>query len=145
MKLDGRRSSRRRLLGHRESASVRGAGRTDVAPLVQNDEKPASTSTRLETGAEYVACMIFGARVPDVPDSGDVVGTPGPMPGPEAVHPSPGAGTAPPSCDERRAGAVLGVVDVEPDLFFWAACHVSRVAPIFFDVALRTFTLGSVT
>ena len=25
-----------------------------------------------------------------VPDSGEVVGTPGPMPGPEAVQPSPG-------------------------------------------------------
>src|SRR5688572_8584414 len=64
---------------------------------VQNDENPASASTRLESGAEYVACMILAGASQIVPDSGDVVGTPGPMPGPAAVHPSPGLRHCPPS------------------------------------------------
>src|SRR3954469_21882147 len=66
---------------------------------VQNDEKPPSTRMRLESGAEYVACTIFAGASQIVPDSGDVVGTPGPMPGPEAVQPSPGPRHWPPSCD----------------------------------------------
>src|SRR5688572_14415721 len=64
---------------------------------VQNDEKPASTRTRLESGAEYVACMILAGASQIVPDSGEVVGTPGPMPGPAAVQPSPGLRHCPPS------------------------------------------------
>src|SRR6185436_15663146 len=66
---------------------------------VQNDEKPASTSTRLDHGAEYDACMILARASQMVPDSGDVVGTPGPMPGPEAVQPSPGCRHCELSCD----------------------------------------------
>ena len=34
--------------------------------------------------------MIFAGASQMVPDSGEVVGTPGPMPGPDAVQPSPG-------------------------------------------------------
>src|SRR6185295_19533590 len=64
---------------------------------VQNDEKPASTSTRPESGAEYVACMIFAGASQMVPDSGELVGTPGPIPGPAAVQPSPGSRHCPPS------------------------------------------------
>ena len=43
--------------------------------------------------------MIFGGRVQIVPDSGELVVTPGPMPGPDAVQSSPGARHCPPSRD----------------------------------------------
>src|SRR5689334_16336306 len=74
---------------------------------VQNEEKPASTSTRLDHGDEYDNCMILARASQMVPDSGDVVGTPGPMPGPEAVQPSPG---------ERHCP--LSLVYDEPEQFF---------------------------
>src|ERR1043166_1660620 len=57
---------------------------------VQKDEYPASTSTRFDTVEEYVACSIFAGASQIVPDSGDVVGTPGPIPGPDAVQPLSG-------------------------------------------------------
>ena len=74
---------------------------------VQKDENPASTSTRLEIGAEYVACMIFARASQMVPDSGELVGTPGPIPGPAAVQPSPGWRHCPPS-----------LVTEDPEQFF---------------------------
>ncbi|MNC89370.1 hypothetical protein D3C83_52950 [compost metagenome] len=57
--------------------------------FVKNEENPASTSTRLDTGDDHDACMILARSSQIVPDSGDVVATPGPMPGPEAVQSSP--------------------------------------------------------
>src|SRR5688500_2027683 len=74
---------------------------------VQKDEKPASTRTRPESGAEYVACMILAGASQIVPDSGEVVGTPGPIPGPAAVQPSPGFRHCPPSA-----------ATAEPEQFF---------------------------
>ena len=88
--------------------------------------------------------MIFAGASQIVPDSGDVVGTPGPMPGPDAVQPSPGSRHCPPSarhrrrrssssCSRRRTRACCAGV----------ACQVRRVAPTFLELALRTFTLSS--
>ena len=57
--------------------------------LLQNDEKPPSISTRLESGDDQVAWTIFARSSQMVPDSGDVVATPGPIPGPDAVQSSP--------------------------------------------------------
>ncbi len=37
-----------------------------------------------------MACMMLNGAFQIVPDSGDVVATPGPMPGPAAVQSSPG-------------------------------------------------------
>ena len=51
-----------------------------------------------------------------MPDSGDVVATPGPIPGPEAVQSSPGAAALSAVLDERRTAAVHRVVEVEPCL-----------------------------
>ena len=41
-------------------------------------------------GDDHVACMMLNGAFQIVPDSGDVVATPGPMPGPAAVQSSPG-------------------------------------------------------
>ena len=56
----------------------------------QNDDAPASNSTRFVIGEFQVAWAIFNGACQTVPDSGDVVATPGPMPGPDAVQSSPG-------------------------------------------------------
>jgi hypothetical protein len=40
-------------------------------------------------GDVHVYCMMLNGAFQIVPDSGDVVATPGPMPGPDAVQPSP--------------------------------------------------------
>ena len=45
---------------------------------------------RLVNGEFQVACEILDGAFQMLPDSGEVVSTPGPMPGPEAVQPSPG-------------------------------------------------------
>jgi hypothetical protein len=45
---------------------------------------------RFEMGDVHVACMMLNGAFQIVPDSGDVVATPGPMPGPDAVQPLPG-------------------------------------------------------
>jgi hypothetical protein len=45
---------------------------------------------RLEMGDVHVACMMLNGAFQIVADSGDVVATPGPMPGPAAVQLSPG-------------------------------------------------------
>ena len=68
--------------------------------------------------------MILARASQMVPDSGDVVGTPGPMPGPDAVQPSPGCRHCELSCDTDDAGAVLRVVEIEPQ--FVLLCGLPR-------------------
>ena len=88
--------------------------------------------------------MILAGASQIVPDSGDVVGTPGPMPGPDAVYPSPGCRHCDAVLRHRRPGAVLRVIEIEAELVFLRGLPRQRGPRRSSSTSkFRTFTFGS--